>query len=134
VDSTIVLAHSDKDGAAARYNGYTYGFHPILVTCDNTSELLAIRLRPGNAGANTAADHLEVLADAIGQIPAGHRRHLSIRGDSAAASHKVLDWLTSLRRLVADRRRRSHPSRTSVPAARARWVIRRRPPRSRRCA
>jgi hypothetical protein len=95
VDSTIVLAHSDKDGAAATYK-HTYGFHPILVTCDNTSELLAIRLRPGNAGANTAADHLEVLADAIGQIPAGHRRHLLIRGDSAAATHKVLDWLTSL--------------------------------------
>ena len=55
VDSTILLAHSDKDGAAPTYK-HTYGFHPILVTCDNTNELLAIRLRPGNAGANTAAD------------------------------------------------------------------------------
>jgi hypothetical protein len=68
--------------------------HPILVTCDNTGELLAIRLRPGNAGANTAADHLDVLTDAIAQIPAPHRRHLLIRGDSAAATHAVLDWLT----------------------------------------
>jgi hypothetical protein len=92
VDSTIVIAHSDKDGAAATYK-HTYGFHPILVTCDNTNELLAIRLRPGNAGANTAADHLTVLADAIAQIPAAHRRHLLIRGDSAAATHVVLDWL-----------------------------------------
>jgi hypothetical protein len=64
------------------------------VTCDNTAELLAIRLRPGNAGANTAADHLDVLTDAIVQIPAPHRRHLLIRGDSAAATHAVLDWLT----------------------------------------
>jgi Transposase DDE domain group 1 len=56
VDSTIVLAHSDKDGAAPTYKE-TYGFHPILVTCDNTGELLALKLRPGNAGANTAADH-----------------------------------------------------------------------------
>ncbi|MEN3616205.1 IS1380 family transposase [Plantactinospora sp. ZYX-F-223] len=95
VDSTIVLAHSDKDGAAPTYK-HTYGFHPILVTCDNTGEMLAIALRPGNAGANTAVDHLDVLADAITQLPTAHRRHLLIRGDSAAATHKVLDWLTSL--------------------------------------
>ncbi|MGX7669202.1 IS1380 family transposase [Plantactinospora sp. DSM 117369] len=95
VDSTIVLAHSDKDGAAATYK-HTYGFHPILVTCDNTGEMLAVKLRPGNAGANTATDHVEVLADAIAQIPVPHRRHLLVRGDSAAATHKVLDWLTNL--------------------------------------
>ncbi|MEH1130784.1 IS1380 family transposase [Micromonospora sp. CPCC 206061] len=95
VDSTIVLAHSDKDGAAPTYK-HTYGFHPILVTCDNTGEMLAVQLRPGNAGANTATDHLAVLADAIAQLPAVHRRRLLIRGDSAAASRKVLDWLTSL--------------------------------------
>ena len=94
VDSTIVLAHSDKQNAAATYK-HTYGFHPILVTCDNTNELLAVQLRPGNAGANTAADHLTVLADAIAQIPAPHRRHLLIRGDSAAGTHVVLDWLAA---------------------------------------
>lgn len=94
VDSTIVIAHSDKDGAAPTYK-HTYGFHPILVTCDNTNELLAVKLRPGNAGANTAADHLDVLADAIAQIPAPHRRHMLIRGDSAASTHAVLDWLTT---------------------------------------
>lgn len=92
VDSTIVIAHSDKEGAAPTYK-HSYGFHPILVTCDNTGELLAIKLRPGNAGANTAADHLDVLAQAIAQIPAPHRRHLLIRGDSAAATHTVLNWL-----------------------------------------
>jgi hypothetical protein len=94
VDSTIVIAHSDKEGAAATYK-HTYGFHPILVTCDNTNELLAIKLRPGNAGANTAADHLDVLADAFAQVPAAHRRHLLVRGDSAAATHAVIDWLTA---------------------------------------
>jgi Transposase DDE domain group 1 len=93
VDSTLLIAHSDKEGAAPTYK-HSYGFHPILVTCDNTGELLAIRLRPGNAGANTAADHLEVLADAIAQLPAGHRGRLLIRGDSAAATHAVLAWLT----------------------------------------
>jgi hypothetical protein len=94
VDSTIVIAHSDKDGAAATYK-HTYGFHPILVSCDNTGELLAVKLRPGNAGANTAADHLDVLAEAIAQVPARHRRQLLIRADSAAATHVVLDWLTA---------------------------------------
>jgi hypothetical protein len=33
VDSTIVIAHSDKDGAAPTYK-HTFRFHPILVTCD----------------------------------------------------------------------------------------------------
>ena len=92
IDSTIVIAHSDKDGAGPTYK-HTFGFHPMLVTCDNTGELLAIKLRPGNAGANTAADHLDLLADAVAQLPAGHRRHLLIRGDSAAATHAVLNWL-----------------------------------------
>lgn len=94
VDSTLLVAHSDKEGAAPTYK-HTFGFHPILVTCDNTGEVLAIRLRPGNAGANTAADHLDVLTDAIAQIPAGHRGRLLIRGDSAAATHAVVDWLTA---------------------------------------
>jgi hypothetical protein len=94
VDSTIVIAHSDKEGAAPTYK-HTYGFHPILVTCDNTGELLAIKLRPGNAGANTATDHLHVLAEAFAQLPAPHRRRLLVRGDSAAASHAVLDWLVA---------------------------------------
>jgi hypothetical protein len=47
-------------------------------------------------GANTAADHLDVLTDAVAQIPATHRKHLLICGDSDAATHAVLDWLTGL--------------------------------------
>ena len=64
--------------------------------------MLAVKLRPGIAEATIAADHLGVLADAIAQIPAAHRRHLLIRGDSAAGTHAVLDWLTG-----SDTRRRS---------------------------
>lgn len=93
VDSTIVLAHSDKQGAAATYK-HTYGFHPILVTCDNTGELLSLKLRPGNAGANTAAHHLQVLGEAFAQVPTVHRRRLLVRADSAAATHAVLAWLS----------------------------------------
>jgi hypothetical protein len=92
VDSTIVLAHSEKEGAEATYKS-TFGYHPIAVWCDNTRECLAVKLRPGNAGANHAGDHLDVLAEAFAQIPAAHREHILVRSDSAGASHKVLNWL-----------------------------------------
>jgi len=94
VDASLLLAHSEKEGADKTYKR-TFGFHPLLVTCDNTGEMLAIQLRPGNAGANTAADHLHVLAEAFTQVPAAHRRRLLVRADSAGATHAVLDWLTA---------------------------------------
>ena len=93
VDATIVIAHSEKQNAAPTFKR-TFGFHPLGVWCDNTSEFLAAKLRPGNAGSNTAADHIEVLADAIAQIPAAHRKQLLIRCDGAGASHQLLDWLS----------------------------------------
>ena len=62
--------------------------------CDNTTELLAISLRPGNAGSNHAGDQIDVLRRAVAQIPAGHRRHLLVRADGAGATHELLDWLT----------------------------------------
>lgn len=98
VDATIVVAHSEKENAAATFKR-TFGFHPLGVWCDNTTELLAAALRPGNAGANTAVDHIEVLGAAIGQIPAKHRKNLLIRADGAGASHDLLDWLTGQNRL-----------------------------------
>jgi hypothetical protein len=93
VDATIVLAHSEKEQASATFKR-TFGFHPLGVWCDNTSEFLTGMLRTGKAGSNTAADHIEVLAAAIAQIPAAHRKDLLIRCDGAGASHQLLDWLT----------------------------------------
>jgi hypothetical protein len=93
VDATIVASHSEKEHAAPTFKG-TFGFHPLAVWCDNTTELLAARLRAGNAGSNTAADHLEVLDAAINQIPRTHPEHVLIRADGAGASHGLLDWLT----------------------------------------
>jgi len=52
-------------------------------------------LRPGNAGSNTAADHIAVLTAAISQVPTTHRTKLLIRADGAGASHGLLDWLTA---------------------------------------
>jgi hypothetical protein len=92
-DSTLVVAHSDKEQAAATYKG-GFGFHPLGVWCDNTHELLAISLRPGNANANNAGDHLDVLGRAIAQIPCDHRRRILVRADTAGATHQLLDWLT----------------------------------------
>jgi hypothetical protein len=94
VDATLITAHSEKEQAAATFK-HGFGFHPIGVWCDNTHELLAIMLRPGNAGSNHAEDHIDVLTQAIAQIPAAHRNHLLIRADGAGATHQLLDWLTA---------------------------------------
>jgi Transposase DDE domain group 1 len=97
-DATLVTAHSEKEGAAPTFK-HGFGFHPIGVWSDNTGELLAITLRPGNAGSNHAGDHIDVLARAIAQIPVEHRGRLLIRTDGAGATHELLDWLTGLGRV-----------------------------------
>ena len=94
VDATLVTAHSEKEQAKATFKG-GFGFHPIGVWADNTTELLAITLRPGNAGSNHAGDHIEVLDRAIAQVPASYRRRMLVRADGAGATHELLDWLTS---------------------------------------
>ena len=92
VDATIVLCHSEKEMASPTFKK-TFGYHPIGVWCDNTQEFLASKLRTGRAGSNTAADHIEVLGDAITQIPAAHRKHLLVRSDGAGSSHALVEWL-----------------------------------------
>ncbi len=94
VDATIVIAHSEKEQASPTFKR-TFGYHPLGVWCDNTTEFLAAQLRTGRAGSNTAADHIEVLTHAMAQIPATQRRELPIRSDGAGASHQLLDWLTA---------------------------------------
>jgi hypothetical protein len=89
----LIAAHSEKDGAAGTFKG-GYGFAPMLVYADETGEALAGELRPGNAGANNAADQINVAEQAIAQIPAEHIEAIEIllRVDSAGASHELLDW------------------------------------------
>jgi len=94
VDATLVTVHSEKESAAATFKG-GFGYHPIGVWCDNTQEMLAATLRPGNAGSNTTSDHIAVLSAAIAQVPAVHRKRLLVRADGAGASHGLLDWLTA---------------------------------------
>jgi hypothetical protein len=51
--ATLVTCHSEKQQAAPTYRG-GFGYHPLLCFLANTGEALSGRLRPGNAGANTA--------------------------------------------------------------------------------
>lgn len=87
IDATLLGAHSEKERAAGTYkNGF--GFFPLLCFLDETGEPMAGLLRPGNAGANTAADHFEVLALALEQLPAADlERPILARVDSAGATH-----------------------------------------------
>jgi hypothetical protein len=98
LDATVVHAHSDKELAEPNFKGY--GHHPLLAACDNTREPLAWMLRPGSAGSNTAAGHLQVLDEAIAALPPAFRRKLMVTCDGAGASHdlvKKLDKLASRR-------------------------------------
>ena len=95
LDATIVIAHSDKEQAKGTFKG-SYGHHPLTAWCDNTGESLAVLLRPGNAGSNTAADHIAVTGAAIAQIPARHRRQMLITCDGAGSTHALVDHVTAL--------------------------------------
>ena len=101
-DATITIAHSEKENAAATWKK-TFGFHPLLCFLDRpdlaSGEALAGLLRPGNAGSNTAADHITVLDMAIAALPEHARPWLDpgtdtwagprllARSDSAGATH-----------------------------------------------
>ena len=95
LDATIVVAHSDKQQARGTFKG-TYGFHPLTAWCDNTDESLAVELRPGNAGSNTAADHIALVDAAIAQVPARHRRKMLFTCDGAGSTHALVDHVSAL--------------------------------------
>jgi len=50
----------------------------MLAYCDETGKALAGQLRAGNAGANTAADQIQVAAQALAQIPAEHAETIDV--------------------------------------------------------
>jgi hypothetical protein len=104
LDATIVLSHSEKDQAAPTWKK-TFGFHPLAAFADHgaagTGEPLAVVLRPGNAGSNTAADHIEAARLALAQLPAGQRKKVLFRADSGGGTHDFLAWLTRPGRRLA---------------------------------
>jgi hypothetical protein len=84
-DATPISVHSEKELAAGHYKG-GFGFNPLLASC--AREVLAGVLRPGNAGANNAKDHLNVLELALEQLPeSALDGEILARSDSAGASH-----------------------------------------------
>ena len=82
-----------------RAPGRLHGFHPLTAFADHgadgNGEPLAIMLRPGNAGSNTAADHIEATRLALAQLPRQLRRRVLIRADSGGGTHEFLNWLTA---------------------------------------
>ena len=105
VDATLVGSHSEKELAKPTFKR-GFGFHPLCVFVDHgalgTGEPLQIRLRPGNAGSNTAQDHIAVVKASLKQLPshqAGTRPgpKVLVRVDAAGSTHAFLDWLTGQR-------------------------------------
>ena len=105
LDATLVTAHSEKENAAPTFKR-GFGFHPLCAFLDHgpagTGEPLAILLRPGNAGSNTATDHIAVIRQALAQLPGhrpGHRlgRKVLIRTDGAGGTKALIEWLTGRR-------------------------------------
>jgi len=100
VDATLVTAHSDKEQARPTFKR-GFGFHPLCAFVDHgatgTGEPLAILLRPGNAGSNTAADHITVISQALRQLPGARRgKSVLVRIDGAGSTHNC--WHASPRR------------------------------------
>ena len=105
LDATLVTSHSEKEQAAPTFKR-GFGFHPLCAFLDHgptgTGEPLAILLRPGNAGSNTASDHITVIRQALAQLPAHrpgqrHGRKVLIRTDGAGGTKQLIEWLTSRR-------------------------------------
>jgi hypothetical protein len=92
VDATLITSNSDKERATGTYK-HGYGFHPLAAYTDETREAFAMLLRPGNAGSNTAADHVAVIDRSLAQIPDAQLEDLEIliRADRAGATHGTAD-------------------------------------------
>ena len=104
IDATVVTACSEKAQATPTWKK-TFGFPPLTAFADHGpegyGEPLAIMLRPGNAGSNTAADHIEITRLALAQLPGHLRRQVLIRADSGGGTHEFLAWLAKPGRRLA---------------------------------
>ncbi|WP_079149990.1 IS1380 family transposase [Streptomyces hygroscopicus] len=100
LDGVLVIAHSEKQDASATWKK-TFGHHPLMGFVDHgqggSGEPVAALLRPGNAGSNTAADHIEAARLALAQLPKKYRRgrQTLIRTDSGGGTHEFVAWLSA---------------------------------------
>jgi hypothetical protein len=104
IDATIVTSCSEKEQAMPTWKK-TYGHHPLTVFADHgpegSGEPLAFMLRPGNAGSNTAADHIGATRLGLAQLPRHLRRRVLIRADSGGGTQDFLAWLAKPGRRLA---------------------------------
>ncbi|WP_138998023.1 IS1380 family transposase [Rhodococcus zopfii] len=104
IDATLVTAHSEKEQAAPTFKR-GFGFHPLCAFVDHgtggTGEPVAMLLRPGNSGSNTAADHITVVQDALAQLPFDPTyrvgKKVLVRVDGAGGTHGLIEYLTKRR-------------------------------------
>jgi Transposase DDE domain group 1 len=90
IDATILISHSEKELAAGTWKR-TFGYHPLECYLDETGEPLAALLRAGNAGSNTAQDHVRVLELALAQLPQPDLdRPMLVRTDTGGCSHEFI--------------------------------------------
>ena len=100
LDATLITAHSEKENAAATFK-HGYGFHPLCAFLDHgktgTGEPLGMLLRAGNAGSNTAADHIAVTKTALAAVPGINPsrpgKKVLIRTDGAGGTREFLTFL-----------------------------------------
>jgi len=89
IDATLTASCSQKEGAKGNFKK-GYGHHPLLSYLDDTGEAPAGILRPGNAGSNTASDHVAVLDLALEQLDEeALQGEILVRGDGAGATHEL---------------------------------------------
>jgi hypothetical protein len=104
IDATIVTSCSEKEQAMLTWKK-TYGHHPLTVFADHgpegSGEPLAFMLRPGNAGSNTAADHIGATRLGLAQLPCHLRRRVLIRADCGGGTQDFLAWLAKPGRRLA---------------------------------
>jgi hypothetical protein len=103
IDATLVIDHSDNKTGAAPTWKKSFGLHPLLAFLDRPQiaggEALAGLLRNGNAGSNTASDHVIVLEQALASLPARWRPDpldpgapkVLVRCDTAGSTHEFAD-------------------------------------------
>ena len=103
VDATLVGVHSEKEGAAPTFKK-GFGYHPLTAWFDHgpgqgAGECAALVLRPGNAGSNTAADHVEIIRRALDQAGLGPRpgRKVLVRIDGAGGTKETIELLARRR-------------------------------------
>jgi len=97
IDATLVTAHSDKELATPTHKR-GFGFSPMCAFVDHgehgTGETLVAALRPGKASPWAVDDHLEVLEQALAQLPEPERAQVLVRTDTGGCSKAFLRHIT----------------------------------------